>query len=175
MTKKDLFRIIIKLFGLLMFVKSLIIFLGQFGLFTSYGDWGGFPILLFLLSLVLVCGIIVLLVFFPDIIINIFRLDKGFDDEEISIRDINARRLIEFGVFIVGGLFILNCFAPLLVTIGYAIHALLDRQQQSFVPENLANSALYIHIVELCAGILTLSNYRSIAGFILSKNKANEA
>lgn len=174
MTKRDLFRAIIKLFGLLILMNSIVLFLGQFGFFFSLStEWEA--ILALLMAITLTCGLICLLVFFPDAIINLFKLDKGFDDEEVNLDDMKARSLIEFGVFIIGGFFILNSFAPLLVAIGYKVYAMADGSQLFSPPGSLDNTSLYIKIIELCAGSLTVFNYRSIARFILSKNKANEA
>lgn len=173
MTKRDLFRIIIKLFGLLILMNSIALFLGQFGLFASAGDW--LSVLLLLVGVAITCGLISLLVFFPDIIIRLFKLDKGFDDKEVNFDDIKARSLIEFGVLIIGGFFILNSFAPLLVTIGYKLYAIADNSHLFFVPDRLDNIDLFKNIIGLVAGLLLVFNYRNVARFILSKNKANEA
>lgn len=78
------------------------------------------PTILFTaVSFIFPVGLFVLLLFKADSIINLFRLDRGFDDEIIRLEKIQFDHLVIFACVILGGLMILY-------NIVYFIEALLN-------------------------------------------------
>jgi hypothetical protein len=97
MTKTDLFRAIIKTFGIYCFIEAL------FRLIPNISFSGGFYSFSLIVSLVylLITGAIAfLLLFGTDRIIKLFRLDKGFDTNNIDSSNLNEERLLKLGLIL---------------------------------------------------------------------------
>jgi hypothetical protein len=113
MTKRDFFRVIIKLFGL--FQLLIVIFQGvpQFLQLTAYSLEASsffFGSLLFGLTI----GIFVLLIYKVDTIIDWLKLDTGFDEDRIQFENFNSLQIIKLGLILISGVMILNHFPNLL-------------------------------------------------------------
>lgn len=113
MSKKDLFRILIKLFGLYVAI-GLIVAIPQ----TIFYTLVSMDSVMFLASLItLLCGAVIayILVFKPDIIVNLFQLNKGFDDDNIVANQITQESIIRVGLIIISIFFIVDNL-PLIIT-----------------------------------------------------------
>ena len=89
MLNKDFFRILIKLIGLYFFIQVIFSVLpSQISLLGFDTDLSQkiFSIIYFLAIILVSILILYFLIRFPDKIINLFKLDKGFDNEMISIK-----------------------------------------------------------------------------------------
>lgn len=102
MTIRDFFRLISKLFGLLLFVyilQSIIPVIGymNFPMFMENGDF----LSLFGLNLipVIIAGI---MIFKPDLLINLFRLDKGFEEKNVNLGTMTTASILMAAIVIVG-------------------------------------------------------------------------
>ena len=103
MTTTDLFRLIIKSFGLYCFID------GLFTLIPSMSYSGGFSSISLAINtvyLVIICVIASILLFQTDRLIKLLRLDRGFDKTEINIKEIRAEDLFKFAIIIIGFLLI---------------------------------------------------------------------
>lgn len=108
MTKKDFFRILIKLFGLyilITFIFSLVSSIAYF--FTSY-DLDIVSIAASLGTIILLFILFVGLILKTDTIIQWLRLDSGFDDEYIQFEKFNPKNVVKLGLIIIAGLMIIN-------------------------------------------------------------------
>ena len=174
MTKRDLIRLLLKLMGILVLLNSLPLFIGQILMFRELGSWE--MILYMALVLTLTFAFSSWLIFYPDSIINFFKLDKGFDDDQIKLDQLKSEKLINFVVLIIGGMFILHSLAPFLVEIGQKIYGSLSEGQSIFpVFEESDNTRLYTNIIELCLGAFLITNYSAITRFIAKKNKDKQS
>lgn len=107
MTKRDFFRIIIKLFGLYSLILTLFAFLPRNAYILFYESSS-----LSVVWLLLVLGITVLIFIFliskTDAIIDWLKLDKNFDDDQIVIGNMDNRKIILLAVLLIGGFLIIE-------------------------------------------------------------------
>lgn len=111
MLNRDFFRILIKIIGLYFFIQvifsvlpSQISFLGFDSDFSEKIGTIIYIIFIVLLSV----AILFFLIRFPDKIINLFKLDKGFENDNISITNFNSTNILTLGLFIIGGFLIIE-------------------------------------------------------------------
>lgn len=173
MTKKDFIRILLKLAGIYMLFSSLVPLIGSMTIY-SQADW---DMLLGLAAVIIVAiAFCSWFIFFPDSIINLFRLNKGFDDDQIKTEQLKGENLISFAVIIIGGLFLVYGFVPFLVDICQRFYlSVADKSSFFLTFETLDNSRLYTYIVELFIGFFLVFNYPKISRFLAKKNLANDA
>lgn len=107
MTKRDFFRLVIKLFGVYQFfiimfslLPNNLSFIFRDGISFSTGVLPLIILTLFILSL------FYFMIKNPDKIINLFKLDKGFDDEKITLDNFNSNSVLQIG-FVFVGLFLI--------------------------------------------------------------------
>ena len=86
MTKRDFFIVIIKLFGLYALVTSAFTILPSTTTLLTSVDFTSIVILC--LILVVLVGLFVFLVFKSDKIVDLLKLDKGFDEDRIDFGNI---------------------------------------------------------------------------------------
>ncbi|WP_405397526.1 hypothetical protein [Maribacter sp. Asnod2-G09] len=111
MTTTDLFRVIIKIFGIYCFTTLI------YGLQPRMTVNFGFDFFEFIISIIylVVMGLIVFFFLFKtDRLIKLFRLSKGFDSQIIDIKNLNEVGLFKFGIIIIGLLMIVDNIAPFL-------------------------------------------------------------
>lgn len=170
MTKKDLFRILIKLGGILILINSLPTILGQLAIV-----WGtsGMVISMVILTLFFTIAFTFWLIFGTDSVIQLFKLDKGYDNNEVKVDQLKAETSVSFAVLIIGGMFILHSFSPLLIELIRIVK--IAAGSDPVVPslEQASYVMLIVHIAEFCAGYLLISNYSRVARFLASRNKNN--
>ena len=172
MTKRDFFRIIIKLFGL--FQLLIVIFQGvpQFLQLTAYSiDVSSF----FFGSIIfgLTIGIFVLLIYKADKIIDWLKLDSGFDEDRIQFENFNSLQIIKLGVILISGFMLLNHF-PNLLSQSYlafknsASTGLISALGASQYPI-LDYYAWAISGLNVVFGYLLLANYKFVAIWLDNK------
>ncbi|MBV7441017.1 hypothetical protein KRX57_06250 [Weeksellaceae bacterium TAE3-ERU29] len=108
MSKRDLFIVLIKIFGLYCLVttlfsglpSSLIFFLGTMNLAD---------IIFVIITFIIIIGLFYLLVYKADKVSDFLKLEKGFDEPRIDFSGLKNIDIIKFVVLIIGGfLFIEN-------------------------------------------------------------------
>jgi hypothetical protein len=101
MTKRDFFRTAIKVVGVFYFISIFITQLSWLiGMLTSQFDLFSFIFSVFALGLHLLA--FVLMIFKTDFIIDLFKLERGFDDDAFTVSAPNLNTLIAGGIFIFG-------------------------------------------------------------------------
>lgn len=169
MSKKDLIRLLIKIAGIILFFNYLSSFISQVALFIITFEWSSF--LLLLVSTLITISLVVILIFYPDKVINLLRLDKGFDDERVTFNFQHAEAVVGIIILALGGIFILNNIAPLMVEIGYRIQTSVDSNQFLSSMPTPNDKRLYISIIEIGIGYLLMSNYKLLAQILTSKKR----
>ncbi|MEQ3661824.1 MAG: hypothetical protein ABNG96_03960 [Flavobacterium sp.] len=107
MTKRDFFRLLIKVFGLYSCITTIFYFVPQ--LFSSYiYDFNLAYILIMIGSVLLILALLFILIFKADIIINILNLDSGFDDDNVVLGNLSSESILLFSVTIIAGIMIVN-------------------------------------------------------------------
>ncbi|MDL2214810.1 hypothetical protein LJC00_01310 [Dysgonomonas sp. OttesenSCG-928-M03] len=174
MTKKDLFRIIIKLFGLYAVISFITNNLSQLFMLSHFTEDDKIIYIWIVLAIVIFGAFAYLLIFYPDIIVRLFKLDKGLDDNEIKAETPDMERIITLAIIIVGGIFIAYSFSPLLVSIGNLITDVVNTRGLAEAGHNIEKERLYINIFNLIIGYLLITNHRKVTRFLLSVNKKKE-
>ena len=107
MTKRDFFRIIIKLFGLYALILTVFTYIPSN---LSYVTFQFEPIiLLWIFGAAALTGLIyILLIRKTDLIINFLKIDKGFDDDRIEFGNFNSQQIMKLALIIIGGFLIID-------------------------------------------------------------------
>ncbi|WP_152640673.1 hypothetical protein [Flavobacterium sp. 316] len=166
MTKKDFFRLLIKVFGLYNLVTVLFYFVPQ--VFSTY--LYGFDLSYFLMvlgSLLLIIALFLFSVFNTDLIIKILKLDKNFDDDKIIFGNLNSYSIILISVSMISLLLIANSLPSFL----FSILNIFKKEVSTYVIAN--NEIDYLALItdglSIILGYLFLTNNKRIAKF-LDKN-----
>ena len=106
MTNKDFFRLMIKLFGLYQFLLLIFTSLPR-NLQLLFNDFFSISSIITLILITLfILAVYYVFVKKPDLIIDFFKLDKGFDNNEITVSNLNSDTILQIGmVFISLNLF----------------------------------------------------------------------
>jgi hypothetical protein len=161
MTKKDLFKIILKLFGLFAVVEVLIQIPGIiFYLSTNNtADMDWYLTLFFVMSIL----VTVVLLFKPEIIISIFRLDKGFETNEVSVSSINEKTIIKIAIIVIG------LFLVIRNLVDFLTHLVLSFKE-SVAKSNLDTLVDVINSTGVNYSVLINSSLQILLGFLLLTN-----
>src|SRR5690554_3443535 len=107
MTKRDFFILLIKLFGLISIVTTLTSVIPGNMVFVSISP-DPFTVSWVIVVILVVIGLFSFLVFKAEVLVDLLKLDRGFDDDRIDLGNLGASDVVKLGAFIVGGLLILN-------------------------------------------------------------------
>lgn len=167
MTKRDFFRLIIKIFGLYSLVLSLFSFIPQnFSNFYFMKDdfWYFFIIIS---SILLLIALFVILLYKTDFIIDKLKLTKSFDDDHIIIGNLNTESLYKFSIILIGGFMITSSFPNLLMDLINEFKLRISNHQISNHQSD--NFWIGVKFLNLLIGYLLVTNCKSISKF-LNKN-----
>ena len=99
MTKKDLLRIILKITGLYFLITIVFFQIPSFLVFIKT-----IPVISLLVAfvvLLIIAAIFTALIFKPDFVINLLKLDKGFDDDVFITPRVSLSNLIKISIIII--------------------------------------------------------------------------
>lgn len=174
MTKRDFFRIILKLFGLYSLILALSYIPSNIGYVTFQVE----PIVLLWITGAIAFVILayVFLILKTDRIIDLLKIDKGFDDERIELGNFNSESILKLALIILGGFLIIDYLPNFLqytyLTFKMKVNATGLNQLEQF---NFGTSKDYldwgISIMNLVIGYVLLTNYARIAKWITRKEK----
>lgn len=172
MTKKDLFRLIIKLFGLYSLISAIFHFIPNYVILVfRVPDFVG---LVWIVSVIVIFGFLFLfLLFKPDSIIKAFKLDKGFDEDRIEFQNFGTENIVKLAVILFAGLLIINNIPTFLSNTYFSIKSFVQQNQL----ESSFNTNDYIYWatsgISIFIGYLLLTNYKSVAKFLVRKESEN--
>ncbi|MEY8022179.1 hypothetical protein AB8P51_15200 [Muriicola sp. SD30] len=174
MTKRDFFRIIIRSFALYLL---LLILFNQLPTSISYI---GIDFSLIGILYISVGFIILILLFFAlmrksDAIIDILKIDRGFDDDHIDLGNLSQKQILDFALILIGGFLFLD-HLPEFFSFCYLGF-------KKLVSGNNLNPAEGYHLdqesdyfrwvfsgINILLGYLIITNYTKLSKFLL-KNK----
>ncbi|MGN6645753.1 MAG: hypothetical protein ACTHJT_04405 [Cytophaga sp.] len=168
MTKRDLFILIIKLFALYALITSLF---GVLPMLTSTMrfEWTAFDVLYLLAYIAFFCFLFYLLTIKSDKIVDLLKLDKGFDSDFIQFGSIEKIQIIQLGLIITGGLIFISDLPELIVGIFNLFKANVQKDIEDtlgfMTPQN--NTYLVIDFIRILMGYLILTNHEYIAKKLL--------
>ena len=173
MTKTDLFRVIIKIFGIYCFIDAI------FQMIPNLSYSGGFYAMSLKVSLIylLVTGLIAyFLLFHTDRIIKFLRLEKGFDSDNIDIGNLKNDGLFKFALIFIGLLLVVDNIAQFLNFCYLAFKKQvsangLDEIDGFMLEQQLDYNWWIVSALNVLLGIIILNNYNRIAKLFLGKEK----
>lgn len=113
MTKRDFFRILIKLLGLYLFIRFM--FDWAISVFSMYVvEFETVHLVVSLIVMAIWMVIFWLLLFKTDGFIKLLELDKRFDEERIDLNEMKASGLMKIGLIVIGALLFINNLSLLL-------------------------------------------------------------
>lgn len=176
MTKKDLFRIIIKLFGLYVLISALVV-LSQAVITYIYAYEYEYENVRFSLALLLLLALIsYLFLFKSDSIIHLFKLEKGFDTDQVTLNNFSQNSIIQLGLIIISCYFILLNVPILLTNLFYIFKDSVQKTGLSSLID-VMNPALgnyydlTISGLQIAMGVIILMNKTKLASRIENMNK----
>jgi len=171
MTKRDFFRIIIKLFGLyqiiIVFFQTTTTYISlaypQFGF--SDGIWG-------LFALGISVFFLVVLLNKTDYIIRLLKLDSGFDDDRIEVGNLNSQSILQIGIILIAGPLILYNIPQFLTRVYVAFRSEFD---EGNVIGLISGSEITLHWFisgsSIIIGYLLLTNSKKMAVWLNQQSK----
>lgn len=160
MTNRDFFRLMIKLFGLYQFLLVVFTFLPTnlqllFNNFFSISSFVSIALLTFF-----ILGVYYLFIKNPDVIINFFKLDKGFDQYKITVANLSSDTILQIGVVLIGGFLIVD-------NVGFFISSFITYFKISFMKESFESlqnfQNLVLHGINLILGFCLIIYRKQIA------------
>ena len=173
MTKKDFFRLIIKIFGLYSVISIIFsVFPSNMGFAISQIDL--ISIVWQIGSLILIILLFMFLIYKPDKIISWLKLDKGFDDDRIDFQNFNNTNILKLAVIVIGGIMLIKNIPAFLSHTLFAF--------KSAVGNDIDNSVIkytslkdYIYwatsFLNILLGYLMITNYSYISKILKEKDK----
>ena len=140
MTNKDFFRLMIKLFGLYQFLLLIFTSLPR-NLQLLFNDFFSISSIITLILITLfILAVYYVFVKKPDLIIDFFKLDKGFDNNEITVSNLNSDTILQIGMVLIGGFLIVDNF-------GYFISSFITYFKISYMSENLESLKIFESLI----------------------------
>ena len=140
MTNKDFFRLMIKLFGLYQFLLLIFTSLPS-NLQLIFNDFFSISSIITLILITLfILAVYYVFVKKPDLIIDFFKLDKGFDNNEITVSNLNSDTILQIGMVLIGGFLIVDNF-------GYFISSFITYFKISYMSENLESLKIFESLI----------------------------
>ncbi|MFD0975370.1 hypothetical protein [Salinimicrobium gaetbulicola] len=177
MTKKDFFRIIIKLFGL---YSAILILFYQIPYIIQYSQFGidVSSALFVIVSMIIAIGLFIILIFNADKIIQWLKLDQGFDDEKIDFKNFNLQNIVNFSVILIGGFLIIDNIAVFLRQIYLAFKSTasssgLTSMIDTFSTDQADYFTLFSSGLSITLGYLMLTNFTRISKWIIKFENSN--
>ncbi len=161
MTNRDFFRLMIKLFGLYQFLLLIFTFLPS-NLQLIFNDFFSMSSIISIVLITLfIIAVYYVFVKNPDLIINFFKLDRGFDKNEITVNNLNSDTILKIGMVLIGGFLIVD-------NLGYFISSFITYFKISYMKENFESlknfEALILGGVNLISGFCLIIYRKQIAG-----------
>jgi len=173
MTKKDFFRIIIKLFGLYWLISALFS-TGQF-YFLSFIPGFTLPAILMAMLIFLVLLILFyMLIIKTDVLIEWFKLDKGFDNDLIEFHQFDLDNILKLGVIIIGGTMILDNIAVFLNQSYLAFKVQTSIVYDLTGLNGYSTYHLAVSFTKIILGYLLLTNYPALSKILLKITQKKE-
>ena len=173
MTKKDFFRLIIKLFGIYSIIFSLFSILPS-SISMFYGSLL-FGILVTSAIIVLAVSLFYFLIVKSDLVINLLKLDKGFDNDRIEIANFNSENIIKLAAILLGG-FLLIQYIPIFLIAAFQalkIHLSNSIDDQFMTFNRHVTNSLVRGFINTLIGYFLITNYKWLSKVLDSKDTVN--
>lgn len=171
MTKKDFFRLLIKIAGLYFIISAVFSGLSNNIIFSVEGKADWISILWVILTLIIVVGLFTLMIYNADKIINWLKLDKGFDDERIDFQKIETQSILKLALFIIGGLLFIDNIPPFLSRSYFALRSKINPNDIYHFGSLQDYIRLFTNFLNIIIGYLLITNYNKISKLLKETDK----
>jgi hypothetical protein len=177
MTKRDFFRAILKIFGVYLLITTLFTVLPSYISYLSYEF--DFLYITSLLSAVIIPGLILAaLLFRTDEIIDLLKLDKGFDEGKIAFENLKSDSVLKLAVITIG-LFMVVSNSPtflhhtFLAFKDMVTNKGVDGVLETHIYGKVDYAQIVTSIISLIIGFLMITNFTNLAKWLAKANKKN--
>ncbi|MEO9258243.1 MAG: hypothetical protein ABI207_07670 [Crocinitomicaceae bacterium] len=176
MTKNDLFKIILKLFGLYSIIELIIQIPNIiFYLYIESNDDFNWLMLLIPIMSILV---IYTLLFKPESVIQLFKLDKGYDNNEATNNSINGEAISKIALVIIAVYIIVSNLGNFITQLVFSFKESVSRNSlthtsATYIPNPVNYNLLMSSSISLIIGFLLLTNYTRLSKWIEKINNKN--
>jgi hypothetical protein len=176
MTKKDLFKIILKLYGLYSIIE-VVIQIPNISYYLYYDSGNEFNWLI--LSVPIVSLIIIyILLFKPELVINLFKLDKGFDNTNVPASTFDGKGITKIALIIIAVYLIASNLGAFISQVIFSFKESVSRNGletllETFNPNPLNYQVMINSGLSLLIGFILLTNHMGLASWIEKLNKKN--
>lgn len=166
MTKRDFFRILIKIFGLYSLVLSIFTVIPQ-NISNVLYQFDVMILLIILASTLISVGLFLILLFKTDFIIDKLKLDNGFDDSQIILGNLTDESILKLTILIIGGFLIIDYTPSLLFDL---VNAFKNKATFSSIEgSSIDYFQIFVSLINIVIGYLFITNYKSISKFLDKK------
>jgi len=109
-----------------------------------------------------------------DLLLNVLKLDQGFDNENIEFKNIDLDNILKLGVIIIGGTLILDNFAVFLNQSYLAFKVHTATAADLIGLNGYSTYHWTLSIINVLLGYILLTNYPAISKFLLKITQKKE-
>jgi hypothetical protein len=169
MTKRDFFIIIIRLFGVYLLSTVFSSLIGTvWGLMATLTTD---QIVWMMTSLFLILALFVALIFYPEHVVDLLRLDRGFDDLRIEFGSVQRAQLLGVAVLILGGMLFVNNLPYLLNNLFNKLTSVTIQDIHVSVYERYS---WVVPAISLMVGYLLIINQHKIGNWLARQSKLDD-
>ncbi len=127
---------------------------------------------------IIVLLIIIYFLFKPDILIKLFKLDQGFDEDRIDLPNFNSEKVLKLAIMIIGSILIIHHLPEFMTRSLVATKVLIGGENPDYIlmKYNSQKDSIYwiTNIVNLVIGFFMLTKYNLISRLLMPKNKKDK-
>nr|WP_321236779.1 hypothetical protein [uncultured Psychroserpens sp.] len=174
MTKRDFFRIIIKLFALYSLILTVFYWIPSNYIYTIYG-FELLPIIGLLIMTLLAFLFYILIIKYTDTIIDFIKIDKGFDDEILVLGNLTVSQIFIIGIIVLGGYLFITHLVDFMQYTFLAFKDQVSRKDSGFlINEQFGSTEDYFNwsysAINTVLGYLLISNNGRLAKWLDKKS-----
>lgn len=167
MLNRDFFKILIKIIGVVLLIRVVLETTPMLIFYSSMQEGEYFQGIL----VALICIIILFCIIRnPNVIINIFRLDKDLENDKIEVNALNEKNILNIAVIITGGLMIANNISKSILL----LYILFVGASSYIFPNHMGTTEkveMWIPLINLVLGCVFIIWRRNIVNYFEEKNK----
>ena len=172
MTKRDLFRVLIKLLGLFYLTQAALLAPSTLAYSTYYGNLDLdtiIPIAFTIITLI----VFTLIIMYADKVIDLLRLDKGYDDTKIVLGSLSSFGLLKLGIIIIGCYLVIDNASSILYNLYYIFKEQVAENAHYREMPRIDLTSFSINLITFIIGYLMMTQFTFIAKWFLKEEASD--
>jgi hypothetical protein len=132
---------------------------------TTNAGWMGIIYSVVMLSILVFLFFV--LIFKSDTIIDLLKLDKGFDEERIEFQNFNIENIMMLAIILIGATMILDNVATFLNQIYLGVKVFVSNQSDLVTINGQSSYHLILSSTKIILGYALLTNYPAVSKFLM--------